>query len=76
MPSISIRHKLEQKRAFVIVNGPFAGVSDGLFGCDYVHAVDLRSFSVSIHVGYTRGEEIRTREGGREREKDEKKRAG
>jgi hypothetical protein len=41
MPSIPIGHKLEQKRAFIIVNGPFAGVSDGLFGCDDVHAVDL-----------------------------------
>ena len=50
MPSISIRHKLKQKRAFIIVNGPFAGVSDGLFGCDDVHAVDLGGFSVRNNV--------------------------
>ena len=73
MPSISIRHKLKQKWAFIIVNGPFAGVSDGLFGCDDVHAVDLGGFSVSNDVGLYEGRGVRMREGekgkgGREKE--------
>ena len=72
MPSTSIRHKLKQKRAFIIFNGPFADVSDGLCGCD-VHAVNLGDFSVSTNV--TREEERWKRgEGGKE--KDKNKRAG
>ena len=75
MPSISIRHKLKQKRAFIVVNGPFAGVSDGLFGCDDVHAVDLGGFSVSIDVGLHEGrDETKERAGGREKGERRKKR--